>query len=169
MKKLVCLGFFFLLATINLNGQNRVSVEANMGPVIGDETKYHSINFQANANYLWGISQNIYLGLTMGGSIFWGEGKNPGWFGSIPAVYFPFGMAGRLNPTDFLKIGGDLGYAFSLDDTNGLYYRPLISYQATPRLSLLLAYSNIVGDDGETFTEESFIVSAITIGVNISL
>ncbi len=140
-------------------------MEVSVGPTTGDSREYFSYNFQGNFYYLWNASENIDLGLTTGVLVFLGEGKNTNGsnnaFGSIPDVYIPIAIAGRINLSQAFSIGSDIGYglyANAFSDGGGFYFRPIITYNLKEKFAIIGSYANISESGGNA--------STINLGVN---
>lgn len=72
------------------------------------------------------------------------ERENP--LVDFPHVQFvPLAGSIRIWPSDAFSFGGDVGYAFGINNGNegGLYYRPMIGYLLGPKTEINLSHTNI--------------------------
>ena len=157
MKKSLQFTAVLLLLIVTVNAQSGPRVEVNIGPVLADSDEYFSVNVQGNFYYMWQTSEKIDLGVTTGFSLFSGD-RIEEVFESIPDLYVPVAVAGRINITQAFSMGGDLGYGINVEGGGGFYYRPVIAYNFSEKLALTGSFSSIIENDYTT--------SAINLGVN---
>lgn len=169
LNHIVCLLFFFLAFSDNINAQQGFRIEANAGVTVGDSNQFYYYTLQGNLYYLWNVSQNIDLGLTSGALVFLGNASEDWCQGCTyddyePELYIPLAIASRVNPSNRFAIGLDIGYAYFVHvfyDGGGFYLRPVISYNLNKKLALIGSYTNI--------SESGYNTSAINIGINFGL
>ncbi|WP_156113336.1 hypothetical protein [Wocania ichthyoenteri] len=146
MKKIILSTTIITLLFISsINAQKGFRIEAGIGPTLGDSSEYFSYTLLGNFYYLWNVSENISIGPTTGVLVFLGEGKNINGseclFCSVPDVYIPIAIAGRIGITKLFSLGTDIGYGLSanaFDDGGGLYFRPILTYSLKKKNLLLL-------------------------------
>ncbi|MBD0830605.1 hypothetical protein [Aestuariibaculum sediminum] len=149
-----------------IKAQQGFRFEANLGFPLGESSDYFSYVLQGNFFYLWNIKDNVDVGLTTGCIIFLGEGNNAdgslGLFSSIPDVYLPIALSGRIEIIPRLKAGLDIGYSLSANmetkDSGGLYFRPLATYKIKEKLAIVFSYAQISEDD--------YNATSLSIGIN---
>ncbi|MEP3838582.1 MAG: hypothetical protein ABJM36_13090, partial [Algibacter sp.] len=75
--------------------------------------------------------------------------------------FLPIAASGRLNVSDDLSLGADVGYGVGINDGNdgGVYYSPSVIYGLTETLDLVLAY--------RSFREKNSGFGQITLGLVI--
>lgn len=165
MKKHLSLIIILTLITSMVYAQNGFSVEANMGPTLGEVKKLKSTNTQVNLYYLWSTSENVNLGLTAGISIFSGEGTDevtlPNFFDAVVADSFiPIALAGRFNLSEKFVTGADIGFAFNdTVDGGGFIFKPIAMYYLGKKIAITLSYTSI-NEKGTTY-------SSINLGINV--
>lgn len=171
MKRKVSYIVFALLFISSMNAQKGFRIGASLGLATGDSHEYYSYTLQGDFYYLWNICENIDLGLTTGVIAFLGEGNNINGsnsaFGSIPDLYIPIAIAGRISLSSAFSIGSDIGYGISAnafdadglsDEAGGFYFRPIVMYNLKEKLALIASYVYINESGGNA--------STISFGVN---
>ncbi|WP_047419570.1 hypothetical protein [Cellulophaga sp. Hel_I_12] len=172
-KKLSFIVLTFLFIS-SINAQEGFRIGISVGPTLGDSSEYFSYTLQADFQYLWSVSDDIYIGATTGALVFLGEGNNAdgsgGLFSSIPDVFIPIAMASRVKLSELFYIGLDIGYALNAngfgdsdgsfidEETGGFYFRPLFAYKVKEKLDLALSYTSISENEDNS--------SSINLGVN---
>lgn len=167
MKKKISFIILVLLLISSIKAQEGFRIEVGIGPTIADSREYYSYILQGNFYYLWNISKSIDLGITTGALVFLGEGDNISGsnniFGSIPDVYIPIAIAGRINFSTTFSIGSDIGYGLNAngfsDGEGGFYFRPIITCNLKEKFALIGSYGNISESGGNA--------STINFGINI--
>lgn len=157
MKKSLQFTAVLLLLIVTANAQSGPRVEINIGPVLADSDEYFSVNVQGNFYYMWQTSEKIDLGVTTGFSLFSGD-RITEVFESIPDLYVPVAVAGRIAIAQSFSMGADLGYGINVEGGGGFYYRPVIAYNFSEKLALTASFSSII--------ESEYTTSAFNLGVN---
>ena len=163
MKRVV-LVIAFILIGFSARTQEGLKVGGNVQLPVGDTDSFYSYGFALDVAYMLQVSESFDAGISFGFTNLFlkNEYKELGFYN---AQFFPMAASGRFNIIDDFSIGMDLGYALGLDQGNegGLYYRPILGYNAFNKGQLNLSYSGIsVKDANITF-------STINFGILISL
>ncbi|MFH4967302.1 hypothetical protein V8G61_03770 [Gaetbulibacter sp. M240] len=168
MKNKLSFVVLTLLFFSSINAQDGFRIEIGVGPTIGDSREYFSLTLQGNFYYLWNVSEKINIGPTIGALVFLGEGNNINGsnsaFGSIPDVYLPIAVAGRIDIIKALSFGTDIGYGLSanaFDSGGGFYFRPILTYNLKEKFALIGSFASIIEGDGNA--------STINFGINFGL
>ena len=127
----------------------------NAGIITGEVSDFYSFSLGIDFLYVWGLSQEIDLGLATGFNNAFGEDETISEGGiTINAEfanlqYIPTAAALRIYPSYGFKLGGDIGYAIGVSDDfdGGLYYKPMIGVDINGTTELNVSYAAI-SDDG---------------------
>tara|TARA_R110000868_G_scaffold117587_1_gene312120 strand:- start:2819 stop:3325 length:507 start_codon:yes stop_codon:yes gene_type:complete len=163
MKKIV-LFITFALIGFSSHAQEGLKVGVNAQLPVGDTANIYSYGLALDVAYMLQVSDSFDAGVSFGFTNLFlkNEYKELGFYN---AQFFPMAVSGRFNIIDDFSIGMDLGYALGLDQGNegGLYYRPILGYNAFNKGQLNLSYSGMSIKDG------GFTFSTINLGILISL
>lgn len=159
MKKLFLLSIIAVFSIGSMNAQGQLNGAISAGIPTGDASDFASFALALDLNYLLEISEDFSAGPSVGyNSLFLKsdyEGDN--------VSFLPIAAAGRLNVSEKLALGADVGYAVGLNEGNdgGFYYSPSILYTLTEIINIMLAYN--------AFNENGFTLGQITLGIVIAL
>ncbi|MDO5971849.1 outer membrane beta-barrel protein [Flavivirga aquimarina] len=161
MKKLLLCAAIAVFGLTNVNAQGGFNAGASLGLPIGDAGDFTTFNITLDANYLWGLSDSVGIGVATGYSHYFGDSINivTTSIDYDDQQFLPIAAAGRFNLSDKFKLGADIGYAVGINDDNdgGFYYAPKAQYGVSELIDIVLAYRSISVEGG------SF--DALTLGV----
>ncbi|WP_136467920.1 hypothetical protein [Flagellimonas onchidii] len=161
MKKLIATGIFLILMTFVTQAQvDRSNFKAglNAGIPVGDAADVSSFSIGFDANYHWGVSELLDVGLATGFINAFGDTQEAS-VGNITVQsefedfqFVPLAASVRIYPTYHFKFGGDAGYAVGISEgmDGGLYYRPSVGYNITGNTELNVSY--MVVEDNISFS-----------------
>lgn len=157
MRKLLCSAIFGLLAIVNVNAQD-FNLGFNLGLPLGDIKDLSGLNIGVEASYLWDVSKEFDLGLTTGYTTFLGKE------GYDALGYLPIAAAARLDLSESIILGVDLGYAIGINPSGvdgGFYYAPKLQYDISEDIDLVLTYKGISANGSS--------ISSLNLGVEFEL
>ena len=145
MKKFV-LAIFALCAFASVNAQG-LRGGVNLGVPIGDVSNFSSFFGSVDLDYDWEVSESIDVGAATGFAYYFGKDGFDGF------KYLPLAGSVDVGVSDDISVGGDIGYAISLESGGGgdFLYRFQVRYQASEDVDISARMNNISGD-GVTFT-----------------
>lgn len=150
MKKIILLLALTFIGS-SVYGQG-IRMGVNAGLPVGDVSDASTFQLGADLGYLFPTSDMFSVGGMIGYSRFFMDDVSlPGGNVNVDDVSFlPIAATARFGFSDFLFVGGDLGYAVGLSDGNdgGFYYRPKIGY-GLGNLAVIASFSGISVDGGE--------------------
>lgn len=149
MKRTYLVALVFFTMIFNAFSQDRSSFKAGFiaGLPVGDAADVSSFSVGLDANYHWGVSELLDLGLATGFIHAFGETlDNQTEFEDIQ--FLPVAGSIRIYPTYHFKFGGDIGYGVGINEGNdgGLYYRPIVGYNITGNTELNVSYTAVNND-----------------------
>ncbi|WP_435625188.1 outer membrane beta-barrel protein [Flagellimonas sp.] len=165
MKKTVTTSIFLLLVILTAQAQvDRSSFKAGLlaGIPVGESTsRASSFAIGLDANYHWGVSKLLDVGLASGFINAFGDTETSSTIGGGEITtsfedfqFIPAAASVRIYPTYEFKFGADVGYAFGAsEETNGgFYYRPVVGYNITGNTEINVSYMAITDDTNFTFS-----------------
>lgn|SRR5690606_25457664 len=158
MKKLILLLALVFTGFTTVFGQG-VKLGINAGLPVGDISDASNFQVGADVSYLYPATDMFSLGGLIGYSHFFMEDIDlPGVPDRTDASFLPIAASARFGFSDFLFVGGDLGYAVGLSDGNdgGFYYRPKVGY-GLGKLAIIASFAGISVDGGD--------VSSVNLGI----
>ena len=116
---------------------------------LGDAGDAYSFALSAEANYLFEVSDKVALGPSVSFINYFG--KDLGGISIKDAQFLPVAGAARYGLTDEFSLGADVGYAVGISKGNdgGFYYRPMIGYAVSDKVTVQASYTGI-STDGDT-------------------
>lgn len=143
MKKLLLIAMVAVGFTVNAQ-KGELNLGGTVGLPIGD-SENANVTGAIEANYLFEVSDEFKVGPSIAYWHFQQEGAD--------YAFLPLSVAGRYNVSDKFIIGADLGYGIGVRPSeatqDGFYFRPLVGYEVSEKITLHLDYSN-VSLDGAT-------------------
>ena len=123
--------------------------------VLGDASDLSNIGVGLDLYQHWGVSRRIDVGLTTSVLYFFGLdstidiGPEPITIRGEDTIYLPAAALFRFYPSRTINLGGDVGYAFGLNDftEDGFYYRPTLSINLSDASALNFSYTAINTDN----------------------
>ena len=123
--------------------------------VVGDASDFANIGLGLDLYQHWGVSRKIDIGLTTSVLYFFGLdstidiGPEPITIRGEDTIYLPAAALFRFYPSRTINLGGDVGYAFGLNDftEDGFYYRPTVSINLSDTSALNFSYTGINNDN----------------------
>lgn len=165
MKRFFLLAAFLVAFSTTTNAQFQPSFAITAGLPTGDIDDQSSFALSADLYFMKSINSTLGLGVTTGYSIYFSEEATIGGITVDPpnTSYLPLAGAIRLNLTNDLSFGADLGYAFGLSDNvdGGFYYKPTVGFNIGSSSQLMLSYQGI--------SEDGFNVNYIGLGFAFGL
>lgn len=158
MKKIILMLGLAFLGFNSVYGQG-FKLGVNAGIPVGDVEEFSTFQLGFDAAYLYPVSELFSVGALAGYSRYFGdEISSPA--GNVEVddfSFLPIAATARFGFSDFLFVGGDLGYAIGLNESDGgIYYRPKVGYGLGP-LAIIASFSGISVDGGD--------VSSVNLGV----
>jgi hypothetical protein len=154
MKKVLLIAFVTVFC-FSANAQGfRVGV--NAGIPVGDFSDFSSLYANVDLDYDWEIDETWTAGITTGFSVFSGKDM----FSDFK--YIPIAGSVEANVSENIGVGGDVGYAISLEDGGGgdFLYRFNVVIQIDDNWDATGRFNNVSGN-GAT-------LSSISVGVGYS-
>ena len=143
MKKLLLVAMMAFGVAVNAQ-EGQLNVGGTIGLPIGDSSE-SNVTGAIEANYLFTVSEKFKVGPSVSYLHFQSEGAD--------AAFLPLAVAGRYDVAEKFFVGADLGYGIGVRPSgatqDGFYYRPLVGYKVTNKISLHVDYTN-VSLDGRT-------------------
>ena len=141
MKKLLLVAMMAFGIAVNAQ-EAELNVGGTIGLPVGDADNA-DITGAIEANYLFKISDQFKVGPTVSYMHFKGDGAD--------SAFLPIGAAGRFDVSEKFILGLDLGYAIGVRPSDftqdGFYYRALVGYKATEKITIHVDYSAVVLDN----------------------
>lgn len=146
MKKMFFIAFFAICGLGTTNAQG-FSAGVNVGLPMGDSSDFSSFVFGADLNYMLNSESDFSYGLATGYLNY--SGKD----GAGSSSIIPLAAAGRYSLSDKFSFGADLGYGIATQSgaSGGFYYRPMLVYGLSEKMSLNASYTGI-SSDGSTLS-----------------
>jgi Outer membrane protein beta-barrel domain len=150
MKKLVLIITVFAFA-LNANAQDGFRTGVNVGIPVGDFTSVYSLAATLDVDYDWKVSESFIAGISTGFTNYFGKDGIGGF------KYIPVAASVDLDVSDDVSVGGDAGYAISLESggSGDFLYRIQIRYQASDEIDLTGRWNSISGN-GVSISNVSF-------------
>ena len=150
MKKIILLlAMTFICGSVFGQG---IKIGVNAGIPIGDISDASNFQLGADLAYLYPVSDLFSVGALAGYSRFFiDEDAFPTGVGESidDPSFLPIAATARFGFSDFLFVGGDLGYAIGLNDNDGgIFYRPKVGYGLGP-LAIIASFSGVSADGGD--------------------
>ena len=144
MKKvLLTVAMFTLGLTANAQ-KGELNVGGTIGLPVGD-TSEANVTGAIEANYLFSVADKMKVGPSVSHLHFQQEGAD--------IAFLPLSVAGRYDVSDKFVVGADLGYGIGVrpsgNTESGFYYRPVVGYKVTKKITIQADYS-AVSLDGAT-------------------
>lgn len=154
MKKLLLVAIMAFGIAVNAQ-ENQLNVGGTIGLPVGDSSEAN-ITGAIEVNYLFKLSDEIKIGPSVSYLHFQQEGAD--------AAFLPIAAAGRYTASEKIIVGLDLGYGIGVRPSgfteDGFYYRPMVGYKATEKITVHVDYSSVVLDNST--------VSSIGLGATYS-
>ncbi|SEB42868.1 hypothetical protein SAMN04489761_0656 [Tenacibaculum sp. MAR_2009_124] len=134
----------FLVAAIMLFGlavnaqEGELNVGGTIGLPVGDASDAFDVTGSIEANYLFSVSEKFKVGPSVSYVHFNGEGAD--------VAFLPLAAAARYSVSDKFIVGADLGYGIGVrpeGNDGGFYYRPMVGYKVTDKITLHANYSAV--------------------------
>ncbi|CAM1353995.1 MULTISPECIES: hypothetical protein [Tenacibaculum] len=135
MKKLLLVAMMAFGLAVNAQ-EGQLNVGGTIGLPVGDASDAFDVTGAIEANYLFNVSDKFQVGPSVSYIHFNGEGAD--------FAFLPLSAAARYAVAEKVTIGADLGYGIGIrPDANdgGFYYRALVGYKVTDKITLHLDYS----------------------------
>lgn len=137
MKKILVVAMMaFGLAVSAQEGQ--LNVGGTIGLPVGD-TSEANVTGAIEANYVFNVAEGLKVGPSVSYLHFQGEGAD--------LAFIPLAVATRYNVADKFVIGADLGYGLGVRPSgltqDGFYYRPIVGYQVTDKITIHADYTGV--------------------------
>jgi len=138
----------FLTFSINLAAQDGFKLGLQAGLPFNDFNNAVSVVVGVDAGYMWALGESVDMGVASGliygfHETFQSDVVVP----DLPDLQFvPTAVTFRVWPSRSVSLGGDVGYAFGLNDINeegGFYYRPILAYLWGPTREINISYTTI--------------------------
>ncbi|CAA0153916.1 outer membrane beta-barrel protein [Tenacibaculum maritimum] len=140
MRKIILLILVFF-SMISYGQERKFNIGIHGGLTIGDVKNKSSIGFGGDINYLFDLSEELFIGPSLSLLYFSPKDKNDA------LLYLPLGGAIRYNNLeDPFFVGMDLGYAIGVSpsgDRGGLLFKPMVGYNLSDNFQLSLSYIGV--------------------------
>lgn len=135
MKKLLLVAMMAFGIAVNAQ-EGQLNVGGTIGLPVGDASDAN-VTGAIEANYLFTVSEGFKVGPSVSYLHFQTEGAD--------AAFLPLAVAGRYDVSDKFVVGADLGYGIGVrpsgSNDGGFYYRALVGYKVTEKITLHLDYT----------------------------
>ncbi|GFD75103.1 hypothetical protein KUL113_45230 [Tenacibaculum sp. KUL113] len=135
MKKFLVVAMMAFGLAVNAQ-ETELNVGGTIGLPVGDADEAN-VTGAIEANYLFKLNDKFKVGPSVSYLHFQGEGAD--------VAFIPVAAAARYSFADKFSVGADLGYGIgvrpSADKEGGFYYRALVGYQVTEKITLHVDYS----------------------------
>ncbi len=143
MKKLLLVAMMAFAIAVNAQ-EGELNVGGTIGLPVGDSSEAN-VTGAIEVNYLFSASEKFKVGPSVSYLHFQQEGAD--------AAFLPLAVAGRYDISEKFVIGADLGYGIGVRPEgltqDGFYYRPVVGYKVTDKITIQADYS-AVSLDGTT-------------------
>lgn len=165
MKRFLAIIAFVFAFSTTVQAQFVPSVAVSAGLPVGDIKDQTSFAVSADLYFMKSINSTVGFGVTTGYTMYFGKDFDTA-LGTVEGPntsYLPLAGAIRLNLTEDLSFGTDVGYAFGLSDNvdGGFYYKPTIGFNIGDESQLMLSYQGI--------SEDGFNVNYVGLGFAFGL
>ena len=146
MKKMLFIALFAICGLGTANAQG-FSGGITLGLPVGDASNFSSFAYGVDLNYMLDSDSDFSYGLATG---YLKYSEKDGWTSSS---IIPLAAAGRYSLSDKFSLGADIGYGIATESgaTGGFYYRPMLVYSLSEKMSLNASYSGI-SSEGSTIS-----------------
>ena len=152
MKKLLLVAMMAFGIAVNAQ-EGQLNVGGTIGLPVGDVSNAN-VTGAIEANYLFKVSEKFQVGPSVSYLHFQQDGAD--------FAFLPLAAAARYAVAEKVTIGADLGYAVgarpSLND-GGFYYRALVGYKVTDKITLHLDYSAASTSVSQSFSVSNPLIS----------
>ncbi|WP_417785113.1 hypothetical protein [Tenacibaculum sp.] len=139
MKKFLVVAMMALGLAVNAQ-EGQLNVGGTIGLPVGD-FEGANVTGAIEANYLFNVAEGFKVGPSVSYVHFQGEGAD--------VAFLPLAVAGRYNVAEKFVVGADLGYGIGVRPSgvdSGFYYRPMVGYQVSEKITLHVDYTNVALD-----------------------
>ncbi|OCK42302.1 hypothetical protein PG911_09905 [Tenacibaculum ovolyticum] len=141
MKKLLLVAMMAFGIAVNAQ-EGQLNVGGTIGLPVGDASE-SNVTGAIEANYLFTVSEGFKVGPSVSYLHFQSEGAD--------GAFLPLAVAGRYDVSDKFVVGADLGYGIGVRPSgytqDGFYYRALVGYKATEKITIHVDYSAVSLDN----------------------
>lgn len=132
--------FFISITTQKANAQ--INIELGIGAPIGENKELFSTSFYADLQYRFTDYRATVEALGMAGLRYMYDAETS-------ATFLPLGGGLKLNAVEFLSLGAQVAYAFSLEESfkGGFYYRPFVQFNINSALTVMVSYEGIANNE----------------------
>ncbi|WP_299104418.1 outer membrane beta-barrel protein [uncultured Tenacibaculum sp.] len=147
MKKLLLVAMMAFGVAMNAQDGGELNVGGTIGLPIGDSSEAN-VTGSIEANYLFNVSEDFKVGPAVSYLHFQQEGAD--------VAFLPLAVASRYSVSEKFVIGADLGYGLGVRPSgftqDGFYYRPVVGYKVTDKITIHADYSNVSLDNATAST-----------------
>ncbi|RSC92996.1 outer membrane beta-barrel protein [Tenacibaculum singaporense] len=139
MKKFLVVAMMAFGLAVNAQ-EGQLNVGGTIGLPIGDSEEAN-VTGAIEANYLFNAGEKFKVGPSVSYLHFQQEGAD--------VAFLPLAVAGRYNVAEKFVVGADLGYGIGVRPSgvdSGFYYRPMVGYQVSEKITLHVDYTNVALD-----------------------
>ena len=144
MKKLLLVAMMAFGMAVNAQ-EGELNVGGTIGLPVGDASDAFDVTGAIEANYLFKVSDDFKVGPSVSYLHFNGAGAD--------FAFLPVSAAARYSVSEKFSVGADLGYGIgvrpSANTQSGFYYRPVVGYKISEKITIQADYSG-VSLDGAT-------------------
>ncbi len=142
MKKLLLVAMMAFGVAVSAQ-EGELNVGGTIGLPTGDASDFFDVTGAIEANYLFTASEKFKVGPSVSYLHFNGEGAD--------IAFLPLAVAGRYDVSEKFIVGADLGYGIGVrpsgNTQSGFYYRPMVGYKATDKITIHVDYSSVALDN----------------------
>ncbi|MCF2875649.1 MULTISPECIES: outer membrane beta-barrel protein [unclassified Tenacibaculum] len=143
MKKLLLVAMMAFGMAVNAQ-ETELNVGGTIGLPTGDASDNFDVTGAIEANYLFKVAEDIKVGPSVSYLHFKGDGAD--------IAFIPVSVAGRYAISEKFSVGADLGYGIGVRPSgateSGFYYRPIVGYKVTDKITVHVDYSSVKLDNG---------------------
>ncbi|WP_422091406.1 hypothetical protein [Tenacibaculum ovolyticum] len=159
MKKLLLVAMMAFGIAVNAQ-EGQLNVGGTIGLPVGDASDAFDVTGAIEANYLFNVSEKFQVGPSVSYLHFQGEGAD--------VAFLPLAAAARYAVAEKFTIGADLGYGIGVrpsgSNDGGFYYRALVGYKVTDKITLHLDYS--AASVSQTVSKTLPLLGTLSVDVN---
>ncbi|GFD92932.1 hypothetical protein KUL156_17660 [Alteromonas sp. KUL156] len=147
MKKFLVVAMMAFGLAVNAQ-ETELNVGGTIGLPSGDlNSDLYDVSGAIEANYLFNVAEGFKVGPSVSYLHINGDGPDLG--------YLPLAAAARYDVSEKFVVGADLGYGIGVyqdGQESGFYYRPVVGYKVTEKITIQADYKGISVDGANVAT-----------------
>lgn len=142
-----------MFMTFAMTASAQFSAGATFGIPTGDADEGYTFALGLDVNYMFESDSEFSYGVATGYLTYFGDEITV--LGTTVEIdnasFLPVAAAARYAASEKFSLGADVGYAIGLapdGNDGGFYYRPMVAYAVSEKVSISLSYSGVSVDRG---------------------